>query len=172
MNNLYDIIKESVDSVDDIGKEIDEIVDGIVNSSCSDLDEYIDYVRSLLNDDTSPITDGELNHIIITLPTYMYYSSSHLESLGIREDLAKIHENNAYMEALQLVTGSVQEKQVKAKSQIQTEAITTIVYQRANKKIKAKNDTALELLQSCKKILNCRIAELELSKNSSNHQTN
>lgn len=46
--------------------------------------------------------------------------------------------------------------------------LTTIVYQRATKQIKAKTDTALEVLQSCKKVLTRRMSELDISNNAPN----
>ena len=79
-----------------------------------------------------------------------------------------MNENNALSEALAEATGTVAEKQAYAKSLIQTQTLTTIVYQRATKQIKAKTETALEILQSCKKVLSRRMAEAEMSKNAPN----
>jgi len=157
-------IEKSMNGVDIVAQQLDELVNIVVDKACSELDNYVAYVKALLDDESRPITDLELDDIVMTLPTLLYFASANQEISGIREDIARMNENNAFSNALQDATGTVQEKQSYAKSLIQTETLTTIVYQRATKQIKLRTDTALEVLQSCKKVLSRRMAELDLSK--------
>jgi hypothetical protein len=168
IENVKEYIEKSMSGVDAIASQLDDLVTMVVEKSCSELDNYVAYVKALLDDETRPITDIELDDIVMTLPTLLYFASVNQEVIGLREDIAKMHENNAYSEALQDATGTVQEKQSYAKSLIQNEMLTTIVYQRATKQIKAKTDTALEVLQSCKKVLTRRMSELDISNNAPN----
>lgn len=170
IENVKEYIEKSMSGVDAIASQLDDLVIMVVEKSCSELDNYVAYVKALLDDETRPITDIELDDIVMTLPTLLYFASVNQEVIGLREDIAKMQENNAYSEALQDATGTVQEKQSYAKSLIQNEMLTTIVYQRATKQIKAKTDTALEVLQSCKKVLTRRMSELDISKNTPNRQ--
>lgn len=168
IENVKEYIEKSMSGVDAIASQLDDLVTMVVEKSCSELDNYVAYVKALLDDETRPITDIELDDIVMTLPTLLYFASVNQEVIGLREDIAKMHENNAYSDALQEATGTVQEKQSYAKSLIQNEMLTTIVYQRATKQIKAKTDTALEVLQSCKKVLTRRMSELDISNNAPN----
>lgn len=168
IENVKEYIEKSMSGVDAIASQLDDLVTMVVEKSCSELDNYVAYVKALLDDETRPITDIELDDIVMTLPTLLYFASVNQEVIGLREDIAKMHENNAYSEALQDATGTVQEKQSYAKSLIQNEMLTTIVYQRATKQIKAKTDTALEVLQSCKKVLTRRMSELDISNSAPN----
>ena len=170
IDELKPYIEKSMQGVDIVAQQLDELVNMVVNSACSELDKYVSYVKALLDDETRPITDIELDDIVMTLPTLLYFASSKQEISGIREDIAKINENNAYSEALQDATGTATEKQSYAKSLIQTETLTTIVYQRATKQIKARTDTALEVLQSCKKVLTRRMSEFDLSRSAPTRQ--
>lgn len=165
IEDVKSYIEQSMNGVDTIASELDELVSSIVDKTCKELDEYVQYVKALLDDQSRDISNIELDDIVMTLPTLLYFTGSVQETIGIREDIAKMNETNAVHEALANSSGTVQEKQAYAKTVTQTEALTTIVYQRANKQIKAKNEIALEVLQSCKKVLSRRLAESELSKN-------
>ena len=168
IENLKEYVERSMNGVDTVSTELDSLVDSVVSKSCKELDDYIIYVKELLDDESRPITNVELDDIVMTIPTLVYFASNVQEIVGIREDIAKMNENNALSEALSEASGTVQEKQAYAKSRIQTETLTTIVYQRATKQIKSKTETALEILQSCKKVLSRRMSEMELSHNAPN----
>jgi len=165
-------ITDNVTNIDESATYIDELVDTLVTSCCSELDAYIDYVKKLLDDVDTPINDVELDDIILTIPTLLYFTGNAQESMGIREDISKMEETNKYNNTFMCAEGTVQAKQAFAKLQTQNEALTSMVYQRACKKIKLRCDYALEILQSTKKILSRRLAELELSKNSLNRDKN
>jgi hypothetical protein len=162
-DDLLNKIKE----VDNISCEMDEIVNGIIGKQCKELDEYIIYVKKIVDDTETPISTAELEDVILTIPSLLYFMGSVQESLGIREDVATFDKKEKYSRIIQTCDGTVQTKTATADIQTQNENLTMIIYQRAKKQLQAKYDIALELLQSAKKILNRRIAELELSKNAS-----
>ena len=165
----YETIKLLSAQTDKNGIYIEELVLGLVNEYCAELDNYIAYVDKLLYDDTIPITDKEIDDIILTLPVLLYSVSTFQESMGIREDIAKISENNKYNTALvNQSSGTVPTKQALAKLQTLDESMVTLIYQRATKTIKSKVEYATELLQSAKKVATRRIAELELTKTAPN----
>lgn len=161
-------VTDGVANINESADYIDELVDTLVTSCCSELDNYITYVKKLLDDIDTPISDAELDDIVLTIPTLLYFTGNAQESMGIREDISKMEETNKYNNTFMYAEGTVQAKQAFAKLQTQNEALTSMVYQRACKKIKLRCDYALEILQSAKKILSRRLAELELSKNSLN----
>lgn len=161
-------IQNIVDSINNDSKYLDDIVEGLVISCCQDLDDYISYVKRLLDDVNTPIADAELDDIVLTIPTLLYFTGNLQETLGIREDIARMEETNKYNQVLVNAEGTVQARQAYAKLQVQNESLATLVYQRACRKIKLRCDYASEILQSAKKILTRRISELELSKNSVN----
>lgn len=162
MSNNVEIAVQQID-VD--SQYLDDIVDKLVESCCKELDEYIEYVKRLLDNTDIPIENMDLDDIILTIPTLLYFAGNAQESLGIREDIAKMEENSKYNRALVESSGTVPAKQAYAKLQVQNESLAALVYQRACKKIKLRCDYACEILQSSKKILSRRVAELELSKN-------
>ena len=165
-------LNSAVDYVNNNSKYIEELTDSIVEMHCQELDDYIKYVKALLDDVNTPIRNEELDDIVLTIPTLLYFVGSVQETLGIREDVAKMDETFKYNKAIIDGDGTIAVKQAFAKLQTKNESLATIVYQRACKKVKYKCDYALEILQSCKKILSRRQAELELSQNSFNRNVN
>lgn len=147
---------------------IEELVNEIVTSCCADLDNYVGYVKGALDDIDNPITDKELDDIVMSLPTLLYFTSEQQESLGIKADVAKMIENDKYNNALLECEGTALTKQANAKLHTQNEALMSSVYQRVEKKIKLKTECAMELLQSCKKVLSRRMSELEITRSTPN----
>lgn len=143
---------------------LDNLVDKIVSSYCKELDEYVSYIKKLLDNQDEPIQDIELEDFTLTLPTLLYFISDAQETLGIMEDVSKAFEKDKYNDVLSRSSGTVADKKALAELHTQNESLMRIVYGRAYKKIKLRYDSAYELLQSVKKVLNRRIAELELSR--------
>ena len=164
--SLKETISELVGQTDINAKQIDEIVIELVNDCCSELDEYVGYVKKILDDTNTPITDVELDDFVMTIPTLLYFVGSAQESMGIREDVAKMSENDKYSRLFIDASGTVQQKQSYAKLSTANETLTTMVFQRASKMIKLRVEAAYEILNSCKKVLSRRVSELELSKSS------
>lgn len=171
MIEISDVL-QSVESVNGISKELDSIVEGIIEPQCKELDDYITYVKQLVDDTNTPIRDAELEDIILTIPSLLYFMGTLQENIGIREDIAKFDKTDKYNQIVTSAQGTVQAKTALADLETRNEALAIIVYQRAKRKLQTKYEIALELLQSTKKILNRRLAELELSKSSLNKSAN
>lgn len=166
MNN--ENINSYVESTDINAQALDEIVNELVSRCCQELDDYVGYIKSILDDQTKPISDNELDDFILTLPTLLYFVSGAQEAMGIREDVARMTENDLFNRVLMEAAGTVAAKQAAARLATQDYAITTIIYQRTFKQIKSRVEAAYEVLQSAKKVLSRRVVELEISKTSTN----
>ena len=164
MNNKDDL-KSIQDLIEENAKYIDDIVDELVNVFSKDLTEYVIYIKNILDTDNQKISDIEIEDFVLTLPTLLYFTSDCQESLGIREDVAKTQYKEKFNNVLSSTSGTVAIKTALAEMETRNEALATIVYQRAYKKIKLKVEAAYELLQSVKKVLSRRMLEMEISKN-------
>ena len=171
--NINQIYKNDPESLKLVQKSINDnsdlvinMVDEIVKKCSSELDNYIEYVRSILSDDNHSITNSILEDITISLPIILYNVNDIEENLGIREDIAKANRSEVYNDIFSsLTSGTVADKTAIAETEAQAETMMYVIYQHAHKKIRAKNEMGLELLQSVKKVLSKRITELEISKN-------
>lgn len=151
--------------VEDNSKQIDEIVNGIIQPYCKSLDEYVQFIADILKDGENPPTDQELDDICINLSTRIYFAGGLCERLGIRDDIAKaVYKESYHSNRAVIDKGTVADKDSLAELRSQQEAIISAAYTRAYKTMKSKVENAQELLQSCKKVLGRRMQELELTR--------
>ena len=143
---------------------IDNIVRDIITPYTKDLDGYVTFIKGCLQDGENPPTDYELEDFCMNLSAYIYFASGMCEQLGIRDDIAKAVYTEAYNTARDNQQGTVQDKNTQAELEVQQEKIISVCYNRAYKVVKAKVESAQELLSSCKKILTRRMSEMELTR--------
>lgn len=152
------------DRVETNSKQIDEIVNGIIQPYCKDLDKYVSFISECLKDGENPPTTPELEDWCMNLSTYIYFASGMCENLGVRDDIAKAVYKEMYNASRNsLEKGTVADKDAHAAIYSQQEAVVSAAYTRAYKVVKAKVESAKDLLQSCKKVLSNRITEMEIS---------
>ena len=149
-------LQKRIDTNSDI---INGIVDRLVQQYCQSLDDYIDFIRGILNDEKNPPTDRELDDFTLNIPVLLYFTGEGQEALGIKEDVAKAVKMEIYNEAYEKA-----DKTAAAELATQNEFITHIAYQRAYKKIKLRMELGSEILQSCKKVITRRCTEYEIAR--------
>ena len=150
--------------VEDSSTQLQEIVESIVEPYSRDLDNYIQFIRDILEDRQNPPNIQELEDFCMNLSTLIYYASCMCEYLGIRDDISKALYKEIYNTARDTGRGTVADKNSLAELESQQEQLTNICYARAYKVMKAKVESAQELLTSCKKIISRRISEMELTR--------
>lgn len=150
--------------VEDNSHIVDDIVRDIIKPYIQDLDKYIGFIKECLKDGENPPTDYELEDFCMNLSTYIYFASGMCEQLGIRDDIAKAVYKETYNNARDTKSGTVQDKNMLAELDAQQEQLISVCYTRAYKIVKAKVESAQELLSSIKKVLSRRMQEIELTK--------
>ena len=154
-------LQKRIDANSDI---VDSIVNRLVSDYCKPLDEYMEFIRNILNDTANPPTDQELDDFILNLPVLLYFTGEAQEALGIKEDVAKAIKQELYNEIYEKSTGTIADKTAAAELATQNEYIAHIAYQRAYKKVKLRMEAANEMLQSVKKVISRRMVEYEVAR--------
>lgn len=168
--NLYDDIKiKEIKGIqlhiENNSKQLNDIVNSIIQPYCKDLDAYVEFIKECLADGDNPPTDTELEDFCLNLSTYIYFAGGMVEQLGIRDDIAKaVYKETYHSTRSTQDKGTVADKDSIAELNSQQELLTSICYTRAWKTMKAKVENAQELLQSCKKALSRRMTEMELTR--------
>ena len=76
---LQEMTKQEIDTiktrVEDNSKQIDEIVEGIIQPYCKDLDHYVAFIRECLKDGQTPPTTAELEDFCMNLSTFILGST-------------------------------------------------------------------------------------------------
>lgn len=150
--------------VDENSDLVDSIVNRLVSEYCRSLDEYMQFIRNILNDTANPPTDQELDDFALNIPVLIYFTGEAQEALGIKEDVAKAVKQELYNEIYDKATGTIADKTAAAELATQNEYIAHIAYQRAYKKVKLRMEAANETLQSIKKVISRRMVEYEVAR--------
>ena len=158
-------IQELRERVDLDSDKISEIVNDIIQPYCAELDNYVDFIKSILTDGENPPTAQELDAFCMNLSVYIYYAGGMQERLGIKDDIARALYKEMYHSCRDSIEkGTVSDKDSLAELASQQEALVSVCYKRAYSIMKAKVAAAQEILASCKKIISRRMAEMELTR--------
>lgn len=159
------ISKELLDRVEENSVELDKTIADIIERYSGELDDYMKFVRGILRNDEQPPTDAELDDFVMNLSTLIYFTSVGAEQMGIRDDISHSVYKEAYNTARSLMqSGTVADKNTQAEIEATAERIINIVYNKSYKILKAKVESAQEVLSSCKKVMSRRMIEYELSR--------
>jgi hypothetical protein len=162
--------KELLDKIEENSAEIDQTVRDIIEKYSGELDDYMNFIRGILRNDEQPPTDAELDDFALNLSTMIYYTSVGAEQMGIRDDISSSAYKEAYNVARSLQkSGTVADKNTQAELDAMAEKVISIVYSKAYRILKAKVESAQEVLSSVKKIISRRMNEYELSRMNMNN---
>lgn len=147
-----DIGKLGCTSHQNVTLEMEKIIKNIVNEKTKDLTIVIDNIRTLLNDNTPELTDGEIDNILLQLPIILYNSMDEQEITGMQSDLASQLYKQAQSEAFRLARGTISDKNAEADIKTRQEQLEKILFDRSYKIIKQKFEMAVETLNAVKKV--------------------
>lgn len=157
-------ISDVMDKVNNLSNDVVDISNNLVAEYCKDLDNWMTTIDNDLRENNSTsIPNDVIEDYILNLASILYFTGSAQEDLGVKEDICKSIRAEIYNKVRENATGTVADKDTAATLASQTETITLSIYSRAYKKVKLRMDAGQEMLNSLKKIMNRRIAELDLS---------
>lgn len=173
--NLISLMSE-LDNTSDIANMM---ANEISEKCTSSLDAYVRYISEQLRT-TQAVSNELLDQFILNLPIYIYYASSSIESLGIKEDVSSISKKRQITNRLNElknnnVGGTVASRTATAEIDCTDDILINSIYSSAYKIAKSKVEFAYEVLASCKKVMSRRIEELkafnsDTKRNSNNQQ--
>ncbi len=153
------------EQVDLDSRQIMNVVNEIISPYVEDLDNYVDFVKSIITDYDKVPTPQELDDMMMNLSIYIYYASGMQEQLGIKDDIAKALYKEMYHSARDSIEkGTVADKDSLAELASQSEYLTSMIYKRSYGIVKAKVAAAQEMLSSVKKIISRRMSESEITR--------
>ena len=153
---------EQLNKVENTSKNIQEMVDEILGDSLKELDDYIALVRKIFIE-SPELIDGDLDKILLSIPTYTYYVLEIAQRLEMRKGVSKEHASFAKNEAMLNATGTVADKTAKAENQTAEDRLVQIAYNTASALVKSKLDGAMAILDSAKKVQARKLAEMRLT---------
>lgn len=136
--------------VDENSEQIYEIAKLLVKPYIESLTKFIISFRERLQDEENPPNLEELNSMMLQIPTELYFVAEGQAALSIKEDISKAIRTELYNNAHLDVGGTVDSRKAAAELEVMEETIINSAYARANKMLKDKVESAMELLNSVK----------------------
>ena len=130
--------------------EIESVIKRIVESKTSDVTSIIHNIRTWLKDDSTELSDIEIEDILLQLPIVLYDSMEEQEIVGMQLDMSNQIYKEAQSEAYRLARGTISDKNAEADLKTRAEQIEKIIYDRSYKIIKQKFEMAVETLNAVK----------------------
>lgn len=163
-------LKDALKEVDDNYLIYEDITNSILTTYVGDLDELMqDFNADAIQGDAD---DRLLEKYLFELGNQLYFLSSKIEQLGIKEDISKL----LFKEAYNLQYLSSREKDAEKKNKLtvaeltaiaennsREQQIVNILYSRIYSQIKLKMNAAYDLVNSIRKIITRRMQEQNLS---------
>lgn len=131
---------------------LENVVRRIVNSKTSEVTQIVHKIREWLKDDTTELTDLEIDDILLQLPIVLYDAMEEQEVVGLQLDMANQIYKEAQSEAYKIARGTISDKNAVADLQTRAEQLEKILYDRSYKIIKQKFEMAVETLNAVKKV--------------------
>lgn len=154
--------------IEERSQPIQEVVEGIVDKYCKDLDKIMKTIKSWLEDETNILNDQELEDLMLRIPLYLYDMCSNQELVGLQSSIADQVHKEAYSEAFRIARGTIADKNSVADLNTRSEQLEKIIFERAYKGIKLKIEMAVEMLASIKKVQSARMQQYDMTRFSSN----
>ena len=126
-----EISKETIDNlrvpVEEKSGVIDDVINAIISKYCGELDNYVEFIHSLLADSANPPTNDELDDFCMNLATLIYFAGSMCEQIGIRDDISRAVYKEVYNTSRNAQEkGTVADKDTAAELQSQPAQIVNI----------------------------------------------
>ena len=150
--------------IEDNSKQMDAIVNDIIEVYVKDLDDYVSHIDERLCEKENPPTDVELETFCLNLSSLIYFAGGMCEQLGLRSSIATAVYKEMYNTSRNSIEkGTIDDKNTLAELASQQEQLVDIAYKSTYKIVKSKVDNAQELLSSCKKAISRRMQEAALT---------
>ena len=145
--------------------KLNKIVVEQMFSMTKELDKLILEVKEGIK--SNSLTDIELEKYLILLSTEIYYQGQTQEYLSLKHQVSKVHYKQKYNSYHKRAEGTQSDKKSYAESKTNLEQLEVSLTESLYQRIKLKLESAFEVMNSIKKVINRRISENELSQNSS-----
>lgn len=144
--------------------DMEQCIRSIVDSKTSEVSSIIHSIRAMLKDNTTELTDLEIDDILLQLPIVLYDSMEEQEIVGMESDLANQVYKEAQSQAYRLARGTINDKNAVADIETRTQQLEKILYDRSYKIIKQKFEMAVETLNAVKKVQAARQQRYDIGK--------
>lgn len=166
MDVTLDDVNKVVNDVDSRMSYFSEIGEPIINFYAESLDKYMSVIEDLMKSKTDELNINELQYYFMKLTSELYFVTTNVEKIGLLMDMSNLTYKDAFNTSL-LNNSSADAKLTVAKlnaiadKESLAENVLNFIYSRTYKILKAKLDSANEMIRTMSKIISYRMQTIQ-----------
>lgn len=159
-----EVNKDILNRVENDSKLIDDVVTKVINEYTGQINEYIDSIKTFLEEGTESLSLDDMNRISLRVASYLFFMSDNVCKASIRNSIAEQVRNERYnQEYCSLTSGTIADRTAKASEAVKQEEVVNIIFDKVYRTMKLKYSALEKLADTIRKIQTVKVNEMQIS---------
>ena len=148
-----EVNKDIINHVENDSVLIDDVVTKVMNEYTGKINEYIDSIKTFLEEGTESLSLDDMNRISLRVASYLFFMSDNVCKASIRNSIAEQVRNERYnQEYCSLTSGTIADRTAKASEAVKQEEVVNIIFDKVYRTMKLKYSALEKLADTIRKI--------------------
>lgn len=159
-----EVNKDILNRVENDSVLIDDVVTKVMNEYTGKINEYIDSIKTFLEEGTESLSLDDMNRISLRVASYLFFMSDNVCKASIRNSIAEQVRNERYnQEYCSLTSGTIADRTAKASEAVKQEEVVNIIFDKVYRTMKLKYSALEKLADTIRKIQTVKVNEMQIS---------
>ena len=159
-----EVNKDIIDRVENDSVLINNVVTKVMNEYTGKINEYIDSIKTFLEEGTESLSLDDMNRISLRVASYLFFMSDNVCKASIRNSIAEQVRNERYnQEYCSLTSGTIADRTAKASEAVKQEEVVNIIFDKVYRTMKLKYSALEKLADTIRKIQTVKVNEMQIS---------
>lgn len=159
-----EVNKDIINHVENDSVLIDDVVTKVMNEYTGKINEYIDSIKTFLEEGTESLSLDDMNRISLRVASYLFFMSDNVCKASIRNSIAEQVRNERYnQEYCSLTSGTIADRTAKASEAVKQEEVVNIIFDKVYRTMKLKYSALEKLADTIRKIQTVKVNEMQIS---------
>lgn len=159
-----EVNKDILNRVENNSVLIDDVVTKVMNEYTGKINEYIDSIKTFLEEGTESLSLDDMNRISLRVASYLFFMSDNVCKASIRNSIAEQVRNERYnQEYCSLTSGTIADRTAKASEAVKQEEVVNIIFDKVYRTMKLKYSALEKLADTIRKIQTVKVNEMQIS---------
>ena len=159
-----EINADIMNRVETDSKLIDDVVLKVIDKYTGKVNEYIDSIKTFLENGTEDMTLDDMNRISLRVASYLFFMSDSVCKASIRNSIAEQVRNEKYnQEYCNITSGTIADRTAKATELVKQEEVINIIFDKVYRTMKLKYSALEKLADTIRKIQTVKVNEMQIS---------
>ena len=159
-----EVNKAIINRVENDSVLIDDVVTKVMNEYTGKINEYIDSIKTFLEEGTESLSLDDMNRISLRVASYLFFMSDNVCKASIRNSIAEQVRNERYnQEYCSLTSGTIADRTAKASEAVKQEEVVNIIFDKVYRTMKLKYSALEKLADTIRKIQTVKVNEMQIS---------